>query len=128
MQDFEKIFGEIETIVDGLSDRRSVLRHAGSNLWRPPMDIYELPEKFLITLELAGMREDQFEVSLVGNRIDITGTRDDLSPKGKVRIHQLEINFGRFLRRLSIPENIDRSRIRAFYKDGFLRVELPKTQ
>jgi HSP20 family protein len=111
----------------GGSDRVSswVLRR-GSHLWRPPTDLCETEEAIVVTVEVAGMREAEFSVSLDRQVLSIRGVRGDRL-KAKA-YHQLEIAYGEFLAQVQVPAAIEAARIQADYSDGFLRVVLPKVR
>ncbi len=110
--------------------RREVL-HAVSwqirpNSWSPPTDVFETEETFIIRMEIAGMREEDFEVTLINNTLLIAGSRVDLPERRAY--HQMEIRFGKFATgvELSGPVNVDEAL--AEYKDGFLTITLPKAR
>jgi len=68
-----------------LETRREVLHavswHVRSSVWSPPTDIYETEKAYVIRLEIAGMREDDFEVVLENNTLLISGTRPDYTER-----------------------------------------------
>ncbi len=95
-----------------------------SNIWSPPTDAYETDDAYVVRMEIAGMREEDFEVTLENNTLLIMGLRSDLPERRAY--HQMEIRFGKFATAvgLSGPVNVDQAR--AEYKDGFLTIILPK--
>jgi HSP20 family protein len=95
-----------------------------SHIWRPPTDVMELDDMFIVRVEIAGMSEDNFDVSLDQTILVIQGTRPDISDLRAY--HQMEINFGEFISTVEIPGSIDPGNVTAEYKSGFLWVNLPK--
>lgn len=95
-----------------------------SNIWDPPTDEYETDAAYIIRVEIAGMREDDFEVSLENNVLQISGLRSDL-PERRA-FHQMEIRFGKFVTAIGIPGPVDVEHATAEYNNGFLTVVLPK--
>ena len=96
-----------------------------SNVWTPPTDEYETEEAYIIRMEIAGLHEDNFEVSLENNTLFISGSRlDDISERRAYQ--QMEIRFGKFASAISLPGPVDIEQAGAEYKDGFLVVVLPK--
>lgn len=94
------------------------------HLWRPPTDILETEDAFLVRVEVAGMQEDGFEINFDQNILVISGTRPDT---GEPRIfHRMEINFGDFLTAVEIPGNVSPKDASAQYTGGMLLVTLPK--
>jgi HSP20 family protein len=111
-----------------LETRREILHAVSwqvrSSIWSPPTDAYETEEAYVVRVEIAGMREDDFEVLLENNTLLISGTRPDLTERRAYQ--QMEIRFGKFSTALTLPGSVNIEQARAEYKDGFLTVVLPK--
>lgn len=111
-----------------LETRREILHAVSwqvrSNVWSPPTDEYETENAYVVRVEIAGMNEDDFEVSIENNTLLIAGVRPD-SPERRA-YHQMEIRFGKFATALGLPGPVDIDHAIAEYKDGFLTVTLPK--
>lgn len=97
-----------------------------SHIWRPPTDLLELEDQYLIRIEIAGMDEKDFEIGLDQNLLSVHGSRPDIPDRRAY--HQMEINFGEFLSIIEIPGQIDADRVTAEYQSGFLWIVLPKAQ
>jgi len=93
-------------------------------IWRPPTDIYETDTCIVVRVEIAGMQEGDFTISLDSRRLVISGVRRD--PVTKVGYQQMEILYGQFETDAHIPRPIDERQIEATYQEGFLSVALPK--
>lgn len=100
--------------------------------WEPQADVYETREAVKVKVELAGVRAESIQVELAGDgrSVTIRGVREDERREAVDRIlfHQMEIYLGPFERELSLPPgaDVDRDRVQASYRDGFLIVTLPK--
>ena len=68
--------------------------HVHSSIWMPPTDVYETEDHLVVKVELAGMREEDFEVSVEDQVLLIRGHRPDLNERRAY--HQMEIRFGKF--------------------------------
>lgn len=97
-----------------------------SHAWRPPTDVYEREDEIVVRIEIAGMAEDGFSISLDQNVLLVRGIRPDLSERRAY--HQMEINFGEFISAIDLPAPINVDGVRAEYQNGFLWVMLPKSQ
>lgn len=104
--------------------RHTISWHVRSTTWSPPTDVYETEENCVIKVEVAGMRDEDFEVAFENNILMIRGHRPDLNEKRAY--HQMEIRFGRFEIAVEIPVVVDMEKAIAEYKDGFLLIMLPK--
>ena len=112
-----------------IETRREILHaiswQVRSSLWRPPTDIFETDESFIIKVEIAGMRDDDIEVAVENNLLLISGNRSDM-PEQRAYYHQMEIQSGKFEITAEIPVPVDVEQAGAVYKDGFLIITLPK--
>lgn len=102
-------------------------RVSGNQLaWRPPTDVYVTDDAVFVRVEIAGMRESEFVISLENQTLSIRGTRPD-QPERRA-YHQMEIRFGEFRTDIELHWPVETDRIDAEYRDGFLRLVLPKAK
>jgi HSP20 family protein len=94
--------------------------------WRPPTDVYETDDRYVVRVEIPGMRDGEFSVSVEENVLTIAGSRSE--PAERRAYHQMEIHFGAFKTEIELPLNVALQSIQAEYEDGFLFVYLPKSQ
>lgn len=92
--------------------------------WCPPTDIFETEESVVVRVEIAGMREEDFTIELDGKILVIRGNRPDIPERRAY--HQMEIRFGEFSCEVELSVPVDSGRVEAVYRNGFLRVLLPK--
>ncbi|MBM3143586.1 MAG: Hsp20/alpha crystallin family protein [Chloroflexi bacterium] len=97
-----------------------------SRVWSPPTDVFETEESVIIRVEVAGMKETGFSISLDEQSLIIQGSR--LDPPERRAYHQMEIRFGEFISQIEMHWVIDHNGIKAKYEDGFLRICLPKAK
>lgn len=97
-----------------------------SSAWRPPTDVYETDEHVVIQLEVAGMSGSDFDVTLSGKRLVISGNRKDSSQKRSY--HNMEIQYGAFRSEVLIGWSLNDAELEASYEDGFLQVRVPKAK
>jgi HSP20 family protein len=93
--------------------------------WRPDLDVFELPNEFLLCLALPGVRPRDVDVTVVGRLMSISGTRRSPVPQGAVP-HLIEAPRGRFERRIRLPPEARLSGIRTEMAEGQLLVHVPK--
>jgi HSP20 family protein len=99
-----------------------VCRHTGD--WQPPTDVYENDDGVVVRVEAAGMRGEDFSISLAERRLVVAGTRADPAPKRTY--HQMEIRFGEFRAEVYLPWPVEPEGVEASYEEGFLMVHLPR--
>jgi HSP20 family protein len=95
-----------------------------SNTWRPPTDVYETDENFMVKMEIAGVKEEDIEVVIQDELLLVNGIRSDSSERKSY--HQMEIQFGKFSVGIELPVQVNAENAIAEYKDGFLTIQLPK--
>ena len=95
-----------------------------SSIWSPPTDVYETEDNLIVKVEVGGMREDDFEVSVEDQVLLIRGNRPDINERRAY--HQMEIRFGKFEVTFGLPTGVDMDNAGAEYKDGFLTIVFPK--
>lgn len=94
--------------------------------WRPPTDVFETDDEFVIRVEIAGMREEDFNIEMDERILSIRGVRSDNTARRAY--HQMEIRFGEFSLALELPGQIVAEKIKAVYDNGFLVIVLPKAR
>lgn len=92
--------------------------------WRPPTDVFETEQAIIVRVEVGGMRESDFTISLVDRSLLIKGVRQDINERRAY--YQMEIPFGEFSSEIELPYPIIAEQAEAVYRDGFLRIVLPK--
>ncbi|MFZ5912536.1 MAG: Hsp20/alpha crystallin family protein [Chloroflexota bacterium] len=95
-----------------------------TGVWSPPTDVYDTENDYVVRVEIAGMREEDFEITVENNFLSITGARPDIPERRAY--HQMEIRFGKFESVVGLPGPIELDAARAEYKEGFLTITLPK--
>lgn len=96
-----------------------------AGVWCPPTDVYDTENDYIVRLEIAGMREEDFDITVENNILSITGVRPDIPERRAY--HQMEIRFGKFESVVGLPGPVELDAARAEYKDGFLTITFPKT-
>lgn len=91
--------------------------------WTPAADVYNREEEYLILVDLPGVTREALDISISDDRLFIRGERvNDIESQGR-----MERPVGNFLRKFGpLPPTVDQKAISAEYKDGVLRVRLPK--
>jgi len=104
---------------------QSILQRSAT--WRPLADIRESTEMMTTKIELAGVREEDIEVTLYEDALVVSGERqDDPERSENLYYHEAQIRYGPFRVEVLILSPIDREGIQARYENGFLWVDLPK--
>jgi len=96
--------------------------------WTPAVDVYEDENAFLIKLELPEVNREDVNVSLNENTLSISGERRVENEEKRQNYHRVERSYGQFFRSFTLPPNVNTEAIDAQFKDGVLRLALPKRE
>lgn len=99
---------------------------ASHNAWTPNTDVYETADALIVRMELAGIKQEDLEITLNDRLLLVRGQRRDPCRQGRCSFRQMEIDYGYFERRIVIPRAVAASGIRAHFHNGFLQIQLPK--
>ena len=104
---------------------QSILQRSAT--WRPLADIRESAEMLMVKIELAGMKEEEIDVTLYEDALLVSGERHE-EPEGNENVyyHEAQIRYGPFRIEVILLLPIDREGVKARYENGFLWVDLPK--
>src|SRR6185436_15528633 len=93
--------------------------------WIPNTDVYATECGLVVKVELAGMRSENLEITIEGNRLRIAGSRPVGCRAAKCRFLVMEVNYGPFESVLELPAGYDLGQAKAAYLNGFLRIDVP---
>lgn len=95
--------------------------------WAPAMDVEETDDEYLIKADLPDVKKEDVKVSVEDGILAVEGERRmEKEEKGK-KFHRVERSYGKFVRRLAVPTDVDQDKVTASVKDGVLNVHLPKS-
>lgn len=133
---YDEMLEELEREMRRVSDDMllQVFRVSGmtGDLWTPRVDVYETADDVVVKVCAAGLAPDQMELSISSDNkfLTLRGMRieQDDDKSDRIRYYQLEVYYGPFERIVALPAevSVDRDKLTAAYKDGFLKVVLPK--
>lgn len=96
--------------------------------WAPVVEVAEGDQEFTVTAELPGMSKDDIHVHFEDGMLTIQGEKREERREGdeKRQYHLYERHYGTFTRAFTLPDAVDEGQIKAEFRDGVLRVTLPK--
>lgn len=95
--------------------------------WSPALDVEETEQEYLLKADLPEVKKDHVKVGIESGVLTIEGERRYEKEEVTKRVHRMERSYGKFLRRLVVPTDVDQQKIAADFKDGVLTVHLPKS-
>jgi HSP20 family protein len=119
---------DMNALVDSLFGASAHANGQGGSSFAPRMDVREVDEKYILAIDLPGVKLEDVNIELEGDHLVIHGSRQWTSESDAERYHRVERTFGEFRRSVRLPRDVQRENITADYTDGVLHVELPKSQ
>lgn len=95
--------------------------------WAPAIDVEETDKEYLVKADLPDVKREEVKVAIQDGILAIEGERKREKEEKNKKFHRIERSYGKFVRRLSVPTDVDPQKIGAEFKDGVLRVHLPKS-
>lgn len=96
--------------------------------WAPAVDISEDDKEYVIKAELPEVKKDDVKVMVQDGVLTIQGERkQEKEEKGK-KYHRIERTYGTFVRSFTVPDDADQTKVMAEFKEGVLKVHLPKSE
>ena len=96
--------------------------------WNPSVDIYENKDQIVLETELPGMNREDFDVAIENNVITVRGERRFEKKDEADNYHRVERSYGSFSRSFTLPQTVSAEGATAEYRNGVLRVTLPKRE
>jgi len=100
----------------------------GRGAWSPAVDILERTREVVLNVDLPDMNQSDIDVRVEGSLLTIQGERKFIKESEDTNYLQIERPYGSFYRQFTLPKTIDQEKIKATYKDGTLRIVLPKRE
>lgn len=128
LRDLVALQDRMNRLFDEAAEKRS--REEGDNGeieradWNPAADVYNLDQEYLVLIDLPGVAREALDISLDNDRLLIRGER---AVEPSAQQQRQERPHGRFIRKFGpLPPAVDQKAISAEYRDGVLRLHLPK--
>ncbi len=96
--------------------------------WTPAIDIEENNGNIMVRAEIPGMKKEDIKVLVRDNMLSVSGERKQEKETKNKTYHRIERCYGKFVRNITLPSEVDAAKIKATYKDGVLNVTLPKPE
>lgn len=96
--------------------------------WTPVMDITDKNGEILAAVELPGLNTDDIKVSVEDDVLTVTGEKKQEQSESGDNWRRVERTYGYFKRSVNLPAPVDAEKVKAAYKDGILKISMPKVE
>ena|SRR3972149_737277 len=99
-----------------------------SGLWSPSVDIYETESDIVLKAELPEVNQKDIQINIEDNVLSLKGERKFEKETKEENFHRIERSYGSFSRSFTLPGSINKEKVKASYKNGVLKVTMPKKE
>ena len=128
-RDIEETRSEMDRLLDtflfGKPERRDDQEEAE---WIPAVDVAETKNELVVNVEIPGMDPGAFDITLTERTLTIKGEKKHEKEETEENYRLIERRYGIFTRSISLPREVESDKSRAFYKNGILKIILPKSE
>ncbi len=125
-RDLETLRDEVERVFDTFFGRRGLVGR--EPVFIPAIDVEETDDAFIVRAELPGMKKEDIKLTITEDSLTISGERKRAKEEKNKTYHRMEIAYGKFVRTIEFPVDVDPKKAKAVYKDGILEITVPKSE
>lgn len=126
-KELDQIRREIDRLWDSFFERKPA-RVEGVSEWFPSLDVSETDGAYVVKVEVPGIDPKDIDISLMDHLLTIKGEKKQEKEEKEENYHLVERSYGSFTRSIRLPSQVQSDKIDATYKNGVLKITLPKTE
>ncbi len=126
--EFDRIRREMDRLWDSFLEGRPMRRAEEGTEWLPSIDVSETKNELVVKAELPGMDSKDIDISMSNGFLTIKGEKKHEKEEKDENYHLIERSYGSFTRSVRLPKEVQSEKIMASFKNGVLRVTLPKSE
>lgn len=111
---------------DPFKDTRGFPLMEATQTFMPSFEVKETPGAYTLRADLPGIKDEDVEIHVVGNRLTISGKREAEKQEENATFHLYERSYGSFTRTFNLPEEVEADHVHAELKQGVLTLSIPK--
>jgi HSP20 family protein len=127
-RELERMRREMDRLWDSFFEERPRRRVEEVGEWLPSLDLSETKNDLVVKAELPGIDPKDIDISLANDVLTIKGEKKQEREEKEEDYHLIERSYGAFTRSIRLPREVQSDKINASYKNGILRVTLPKSE
>lgn len=126
--EFDRLRKEMDRLWDSFFEGRPGKRTKEEGGWLPSLDVTETKGDLVVKAELPGMDPKDIDISLSEGVLTMRGEKKQEKEEKEEGYHLIERSYGSFIRSVRLPKDVQSNRIEASFKNGVLKVVLPKSE
>jgi HSP20 family protein len=126
--EFERMRRDMDRLWDSFLEGAPRRRGEERGEWLPSLDVSETKNEVVVKAEVPGMDPKDIDLSLSDGVLTIKGEKKQEKEEKEANYHLVERSYGAFVRSVRLPREVQSDKISASYKDGILKIALPKSE
>lgn len=106
---------------------KDLLEGMTSGILKPRLDLGATDKEYTISVEIPGVNKKNVSLELLHDTLIIRGEKNQEKEEKNKHFYRRERSYGSFQRTLSLPEDVDKDKVRADFKNGVLNITIPRT-
>jgi HSP20 family protein len=127
-REFDRMRKEMDRLWDSFFEGGLRRRAEGGGEWLPSLDVSETKNELVVKAEVPGMDPKDIDISLSDGMLTIKGEKKQEKEEREADYHLVERSYGAFTRSVQLPKEVQSEKINASYKNGILKITLPKSE
>jgi len=127
-RELERMRREMDRLWDSFFEGKPAKRVEEVGEWLPTLDISETKNDLVVRAEIPGIDPKDIDISLVNEVLTIKGDKKQEKEEKEENYHLIERSYGSFTRTIRLPKEVQSDKINASYKNGILKITLPKSE
>ena len=128
LRELDRVRSDMDRLWDAFFEGRPVRRFDEMKGWLPSLDVSETKNDIVVKAELPGMDPKDIDISLSDGSLVLKGEKKHEKEEKEENYHFVERSYGSFVRSVHLPAEVKHDKISASYKNGVLKVVLPKSE
>jgi HSP20 family protein len=126
-REFERVRRQMDRLWDSFLEG-GLIRRGEETEWLPSLDVAETKNELVVKAEVPGMDPKDIDISLSDGMLTIRGEKRQEKEEKEADYHLVERSYGSFTRSVQLPKEVQSDKIGASYKNGILKISLPKSE
>jgi HSP20 family protein len=127
-REFERMRRDMDRFWDSFLEAGLRMKTEDGGEWLPSLDVAETKNELVVKAEVPGMDPKNIDISLSDGVLTIKGEKKEEKEEKEADYHLVERNYGVFTRMIPLPSEVQSDKINASYKNGILKITLPKSE
>jgi len=127
-RELERMRREMDRLWESFFEERPRRKIEESGEWGPSLDLSETKNDLIVKAEVPGIDPKGIDISLSNDVLTIKGEKKQEKEEKEENYHFIERSYGAFSRSIRLPREVQSDKINASYKNGLLKVTLPKSE